>query len=233
MKNTYNIAFMMSNNSGSAKISIDYILKYVNNVNIKLFIFDSNKSGIYKKIINNNKYSNIKKYVFLKYEWVQREMLCDKICDIFDKNNIDYTFLTFNKLLKGNILKKYKNKIINFHPSLLPSYKGFGAIEKSFNDSTQFMGITSHFIDDTIDGGTIICQGIYHKTNLKKETQINEFFRIMCITITATIVMIIKQYVSIKNKCVYKNVIYNNKYINPAPKDINILINNIKKLLLK
>ena len=74
--------------------------------------------------------------------------------------DIDYLFVFGKKLLKGLVLKKYKNRMINFHPSILPLYPGFNAIDRALKDGMQILGNTAHFIDESIDGGPIIMQNI-------------------------------------------------------------------------
>ncbi|WP_267892942.1 formyltransferase family protein, partial [Helicobacter aurati] len=49
-------------------------------------------------------------------------------------------------------------QIINIHPSFLPLHKGANAIEKSFQDSHDFGGVTVHFVNEEVDGGSIILQ---------------------------------------------------------------------------
>jgi len=76
------------------------------------------------------------------------------------KNEVDYCFSFGNHILKGDILKEYKNKIINFHPSLLPSYPGRNAIDRAIEDNAPILGNTAHFIDEGIDTGPIILQSV-------------------------------------------------------------------------
>ena len=81
------------------------------------------------------------------------------------KYEIDYLFCFGDKIMKGEIIKKYKNRIINFHPSLLPSFPGLNAIDQALNTSVQFLGNTAHFIDDGIDQGTIIMQSVIRRND--------------------------------------------------------------------
>jgi phosphoribosylglycinamide formyltransferase-1 len=73
---------------------------------------------------------------------------------------IDFLFCFGDRILKGRILEVYKNKIINFHPSLLPAFSGLNAIDKALNSSVQILGNTAHFIDEGIDTGPIIMQSV-------------------------------------------------------------------------
>ncbi len=67
------------------------------------------------------------------------------------------------KLIPAEVIKKFKNRIINIHPALLPSYGGKGMYGMNvhravFNSSSQVSGATVHFVDETYDTGKIIAQ---------------------------------------------------------------------------
>ena len=64
-------------------------------------------------------------------------------------------------LLQGRILVEYDKKIINFHPSILPSYKGeFKAIDTALKDNVMLLGNTAHFVNVEADGGIMIMQSM-------------------------------------------------------------------------
>ena len=224
--NNLNIAFFLSNNSSSAKIAIDYILKYKKNINISLLIFDKKKSGIYESLSDYN----IPKKIFSKWK-NNRENVCNEICDECIKYNIDYIFLSFMKLLSGKILKVYENKIINIHPAILPAFKGVNAIQRSFDSNTRFMGCTTHFIDYEMDEGITICQGIIRKTNDTYENHQKKLFFILCLTFISTIILVVESRLIIKNnKCEYIDVNYENIFVTPSPKEIDSIVNNLRAI---
>lgn len=90
----------------------------------------------------------------------KNEILSDYMLELFKKNEIDYCFSFGNHLLKGELLKVYANRIINFHPSLLPHFTGFNALQRAKEHSERFVGNTAHFIDEGIDNGSIILQNV-------------------------------------------------------------------------
>ena len=68
------------------------------------------------------------------------------------------------------IVAKYKNKIINVHPALLPAFKGTQAIKDAFDYGAKVTGVTVHFVDEEMDHGAIILQravNIEERDNLK------------------------------------------------------------------
>jgi len=76
------------------------------------------------------------------------------------KYDIEYLLCFGNKILGRKLVMEYREKLINFHPSLLPSFKGLRAIDQALESTTSFLGNTAHFIDEDIDTGSIIIQSL-------------------------------------------------------------------------
>ena len=77
----------------------------------------------------------------------------------------------FMKVLGHTFLSGYEGKIINIHPSLLPSFKGVDAQGQAFDYGVKVSGCTVHFVDETLDGGPIILQQpVFRHDNDTKET---------------------------------------------------------------
>jgi phosphoribosylglycinamide formyltransferase-1 len=64
----------------------------------------------------------------------------------------------FMRLLSPDFVKRYRNRIMNIHPSLLPAFKGAQAIREAFDSGVDSTGVTVHFIDEEVDHGPIILQ---------------------------------------------------------------------------
>ena len=64
--------------------------------------------------------------------------------------------LNVMKLMKNSFLKNFKKKLINFHPGILPNYRGLYSTFHSIIHKEKYFGITAHFIGKKIDDGTII-----------------------------------------------------------------------------
>jgi phosphoribosylglycinamide formyltransferase-1 len=64
----------------------------------------------------------------------------------------------FMRILDSKFLATFKNKIINLHPSLLPSFPGLNSIEKAFEKKVKITGCTVHWVNEKIDEGEIIAQ---------------------------------------------------------------------------
>ena len=77
---------------------------------------------------------------------------------ILDKESIDYLLCFGTRILKKELIDSYTDKLINFHPSILPSFKGLNAVDQALDHGAVFLGNTAHFIDCGIDNGKIIIQ---------------------------------------------------------------------------
>ena len=62
------------------------------------------------------------------------------------------------KIVSPFFIKKFKNKIINIHPSLLPAFKGGSAIKDSILQGSKITGCSVHFVDEEVDSGSLIMQ---------------------------------------------------------------------------
>jgi len=88
-----------------------------------------------------------------------KESAEEDIIKIIEKEKIDIIALAgFMRLLSPMFAEKYKNRIVNIHPSLLPKYPGTHAIEKSYASGDKELGITIHYVDSGMDTGPIIRQ---------------------------------------------------------------------------
>jgi phosphoribosylglycinamide formyltransferase-1 len=90
----------------------------------------------------------------------QNQFISDMLLKLLDDTNTDYCFIFGGRILVGNVIEKYRNRLINFHPSLLPAYKGIKAIDQALADRALLLGNTMHFINKDLDAGQIIMQSI-------------------------------------------------------------------------
>ena len=136
--------------------------------NLKSLINFSKKKKSKTKItlvISNNRHANGLnfakknniKYIIIDYKNTKNAET--RILKILKKNNIDLICLAgFMKILSKRIIKKYKNKILNIHPSLLPKYKGLNTHKKVIVNKESFTGCTVHLVNSKLDSGRIILQ---------------------------------------------------------------------------
>ena len=66
----------------------------------------------------------------------------------------------YMRVLSGEFLKAFPRRILNIHPSLLPSFRGLDAQKQALENGAKVSGCTVHFVDETLDGGPIIAQRV-------------------------------------------------------------------------
>jgi len=66
----------------------------------------------------------------------------------------------FMRIISPQFVKKYKNKMINIHPALLPAFPGLDSQKQALEHGVKFSGCTVHFVDARMDSGPIIIQAI-------------------------------------------------------------------------
>ncbi len=77
------------------------------------------------------------------------------------KQNVELVCLAgYMRLLSKDFVRAFPNKIINIHPSLLPSFKGLDAQKQAIDYGVKVSGCTVHFVDENLDHGAIIAQKI-------------------------------------------------------------------------
>ena len=64
----------------------------------------------------------------------------------------------FMKVLSKNFITKFKGKILNIHPSLLPKYKGLNTHQRALNNNEKYSGCTVHIVNSKLDSGKIVLQ---------------------------------------------------------------------------
>jgi len=100
---------------------------------------------------------------FEHINWNDRVKAEGRALQLLEQNEIDFVVLArFMKILSPNFVWRYKNKIINIHPSLLPSFPGPQAYRQAYESGVKIVGVTAHFVSMRLDEGPIIAQGAFH-----------------------------------------------------------------------
>ena len=83
----------------------------------------------------------------------------NEILEILKKRDIQFIALAgYMRLIKNVLLNEYEGRIINIHPSLLPSFPGMTGIKDAFEYGVKITGVTVHYVDSGIDTGRVIAQ---------------------------------------------------------------------------
>ena len=90
----------------------------------------------------------------LKREEHEREII-----SVLRSHDVDLVCLAgYMRLLSPCFIEEFRGRILNIHPSLLPSFPGLDAQRQALAHGVKVSGCTVHFVDDTLDGGPIIAQ---------------------------------------------------------------------------
>lgn len=108
--------------------------------------------------------AGIKTAVFAKKDYADLRGLYSKLHELLKFEKVDYIVLAgWLKIIPEEFIKMYENRIINIHPSLIPSFCGAGfyglKVHQAVIDyGAKISGCTVHFVDEVPDGGAIIAQ---------------------------------------------------------------------------
>jgi phosphoribosylglycinamide formyltransferase-1 len=164
-----NIAVLISGNGTNLQAIIDEVK--TGNINGKIVAVISNKADAFG--LERAKQAGIPEH-FIDHKGITREEHEQKIIDILEKNNVDLVVLAgYMRVLTSLFVNKYKYRLINIHPALLPAFPGTDGYGDTFNYGCKVGGCTVHFVDEGVDTGPIIIQ----KVNEIKEDDTLESFK--------------------------------------------------------
>lgn len=164
-----NIAVLVSGGGTNLQALIDAEKSgIIKSGKIKLVI--SNKDGAFA--LERAKKAEIDTYTVLKKNFTSHAEFESEIIRILDENEIDLIVLAgFMSILSENFTTHYKNKILNVHPSLIPSFCGEGFYglhvhEAALKKGVKVTGATVHIVNEIPDGGPIVMQrAVYIEEN--------------------------------------------------------------------
>ena len=152
-------AIFISGTGSNLENLIKFSKKKNSPISIDLVISNTHKA---KGLKYSRKYNIQKKVISFKNNKLTEE----KIFNFLLVKNIKFICLAgFMKILSKNFIKKFKGKIVNIHPSLLPKYKGLNTHKKAIENNDKFAGCSVHFVTAKVDSGKIIMQ---KKVKIKK-----------------------------------------------------------------
>ena len=113
----------------------------------------------------------------IRAEWIKEEEL---LISRLQEEKVDLIVLAgYLAIISEKLIKLYKNRIINIHPSLIPSfcgpgYYGIHVHEKAFERGVKVSGATVHFVSEVVDGGPIILQEAIDISEAKSPEEIQQ-----------------------------------------------------------
>jgi phosphoribosylglycinamide formyltransferase-1 len=154
------LAILISGRGSNMKAILDAVEKQ--NIPIKPMVVISNKATakglkIAKKLSVQTEIVESKGFQGNRWEYDQ------KIIHVLNKYGITTSnslicLAGFMRILSPEFIKKFKNRILNIHPSILPAFPGLDAQRQAIESGVSHSGCTVHFVDEGIDTGPIIVQ---------------------------------------------------------------------------
>ena len=157
-----NIAVFISGGGTNLQAIINAVKE--NKINGKIKLVFSNRKNAYGLIRAQNE--SIDTFYLNRKKFFCNEEYDERILEELERKNIDLIVLAgYLNILSSKFVSKYSNRIINIHPSLIPSFCGDGFYGENVHKAViksgvKFTGATTHFVDENVDTGAIILQDV-------------------------------------------------------------------------
>lgn len=150
------IAVLASGSGTNLQVLIDQLHKDKSSA-IKIAVVISDRRKAYALI--RAKEAGIPTHVVRVRDFPDRDAFDAEIAKILNVYEVELIVLAgFMKLFQPEFVRRYRNRIINIHPSLLPAFPGAHAVNDTLAYGVKISGVTVFFVDEGIDTGTIIAQ---------------------------------------------------------------------------
>lgn len=163
-----NIAVFASGNGSNFQAIADAVKSGSIKANLALLVCDNPRAFVLERA----KKSGVKAFLIEKGKFKSKAEFEAQIMKALEENKIELIALAgYMRIVGPDLVRAYKNRIINIHPVLLPSFKGTEGIKDAFEYGVKVTGPTVHFVDDEMDHGPIILQAaVKVKDNDTEET---------------------------------------------------------------
>lgn len=119
-------------------------------------------------VVERARQSNVRCEVVERKEEMSKEEHEGLILNILKEKEIEIVLLAgYMRILSSDFIQSYPNRILNIHPSLLPKYQGKSAMKRAWDSSDEYLGVSVHYVDEGIDTGVLLEQGILHRSESK------------------------------------------------------------------
>jgi phosphoribosylglycinamide formyltransferase 1 len=103
--------------------------------------------------------AGIETAVFPSGEFESREARDEAMADWIEARGADLVALAgYMQLLSPGFVARFRNRVVNIHPALLPSFPGLDAVGQALDHGVRVTGVTVHFVDEGVDSGPVILQ---------------------------------------------------------------------------
>ena len=150
-----NIAVFASGKGSNFGAIVRAAKKGIFKANLALLVCDNPKA----LVLGKAKRAAVMAVLVKREDFSSKSDFENKIIQHLEENKIDLIVMAgFMRILSAELVNRFRNKIINIHPALLPSFKGSRGIKDAFLYGVKVTGVTVHFVDELMDHGPIILQ---------------------------------------------------------------------------
>lgn len=121
-----------------------------------IFVFSDHHNAY---VLERAQRLNVRAFSFEVKEFENKAAYEKALLQLLQKQQIDLIVLAgYMRIIGQTLLSHYSNRILNIHPSLLPSFPGLHGIKDAYEYGVKVTGVTVHLVDDGVDTGPIIAQ---------------------------------------------------------------------------
>ena len=127
------------------------------------------------KVLERAKRFGTESFAFNSKDYESKSAYETLLVRMLQERGVDFVCLAgYMRIVGPTLLGAFEQRIVNIHPSLLPSFKGAHAIQDAVDYGVKIFGVTTHFVDETLDGGRIIDQGavVYEGSDIEELTNL-------------------------------------------------------------
>ena len=148
---------VLASGSGSNLQTLIDELHCVESCEIEISVVISDRAEAYA--LTRAKKAGIPSYIVIARDFPDRHAFDERISELLDTHAVELIVLAgFMKLLQPAFVQKYRNRILNIHPALLPAFPGAHPVADTLAYGAKVSGVTVHFVDEGMDTGPIIAQ---------------------------------------------------------------------------
>ena len=144
---------------------------------IEIVCVGSNKPDA--RALERAREAGIETAVFPRGDYPGREARDDAMADWIESQGAELLVLAgFMEILSAGFIQRFRGRIVNVHPSLLPAFPGLDSIQQALDYGVQLTGVTVHFVEEGVDTGPIVLQEAfdlpYHRDIEAVETRVHQ-----------------------------------------------------------
>jgi len=152
------IAVMASGKGSNLRVILDAVAVGTCPVKVQLVISDRADSGA----LDIARAAGVPEVQYLNpKEYADRALFDADCAEAIDAAGCQWIVLAgYMRILSSSFVRRFRGRMINIHPSILPAFPGAKAVEAALNHGVKVSGCTVHLVDEVLDGGPILAQAV-------------------------------------------------------------------------